>query len=76
MTVFIGNLSWDVDEETIRSIFEGCGTIKEIRFAEDRETGRFKGFGHVEFAETEGTDAAVAMAGQDVCGRPIRVDFA
>ena len=75
-TVFIGNLSWDVDEEAIRSTFEGCGEIKEIRFAEDRETGRFKGFGHVEFADTMSTDQAVALAGTDIVGRPIRVDFA
>ncbi len=75
-TVFIGNLSWDVDEAAIRETFEGCGEIKEIRFSEDRETGRFKGFGHVEFVDTMSTDKAVALAGQDVAGRPIRVDFA
>jgi len=73
---FIGNLSWDVDEQTIRDFFGACGEIKQIRFSEDRETGRFKGFGHVEFESSESTDAAVALAGQDVCGRPIRVDFA
>ena len=76
MTIFMGNLSWDVDEQAVRDFFSECGTVKEVRFAEDRETGRFKGFGHVEFEETEGTDKAVALAGSDLCGRPIRVDFA
>ena len=76
MCVFIGNLSWDVDEPSVRACFESCGEITAVRFAEDKETGRFKGFGHVEFSTTEATDAAVAMAGTDVVGRPIRVDFA
>jgi nucleolin len=76
MTVFIGNLSWDVDEESVRATFADCGEITGVRFAEDRETGKFKGFGHVEFSTTEATDVAVALAGTDVCGRAIRVDFA
>lgn len=46
-----------------------------MRFAEDRESGEFKGFGHVEFEESDATDNAVALAGTDVMGRPIRVDY-
>ena len=42
----------------------------------DRETGDFKGFGHIEFADTASTDLAVAMAGEMVLGRAIRVDYA
>lgn len=75
VAVFIGNLSWNIDEETIRDFFKDCGTISNIRFAEDRETGEFRGFGHVNFEETESTDKAVALAGTDVMGRAIRVDF-
>lgn len=75
-TVFIGNLAWDIDEDTLRQAFAECGDIKMVRFATDRETGDFKGFGHIEFYETDATDKAVAMAGTDVMGRQIRVDFA
>lgn len=75
-TVFVGNLSWDIDEETLRAAFADCGTITQVRFSTDRETGDFKGYGHIEFAETEATDAAVKIAGTDICGRPVRVDFA
>jgi nucleolin len=75
-SIFMGNLSWDVDEDTIRSFFAECGEIISVRFATDRETGDFKGFGHVSFAETEATDLAVAKAGEFVAGRAIRVDFA
>mmetsp|Transcript_10713 Transcript_10713/g.22257 ORF Transcript_10713/g.22257 Transcript_10713/m.22257 type:complete len:459 (-) Transcript_10713:1132-2508(-) len=75
-TVFVGNLSWDIDEETLRAAFADCGTVTQVRFSTDRETGDFKGYGHIEFAETEATDAAVKIAGTDICGRPVRVDFA
>jgi len=76
ITVFVGNLSWDVDEDAIRNAFQDCGTITQVRFSTDRETGDFKGYGHIEFAETEATDAAVKMAGTDILGRPVRVDYA
>ena len=72
----MGNLAWEIDEDSLRQAFAECGEISSVRFATDRETGDFKGFGHVEFYESEATDKAVAMAGTNVCGRPIRVDFA
>ena len=73
--VFIGNLAWDVDEEAVREFFQDCGQIDQVRFSTDCESRKFKGFGHVEFAESDRTDKAVAKAGQDLMGRPIRVDF-
>lgn len=75
-TVFVGNLSFQIDEDTLREAFSSCGPIASIRFAEDRETGAFKGFGHIEFENSDSTDKAVKMAGEDVMGRPIRVDYA
>ena len=52
-TVFLGNLSFDVDEATLRSVFESCGEIFSVRIATDRETGQPRGFGHIEFADIE-----------------------
>jgi len=75
-TVFVGNLSFQIDEETLRDAFGDCGEITQVRFAEDRETGHFKGFGHIEFANTESTNLAVKMTGTDIMGRPVRVDYA
>lgn len=70
-----GNLSWDIDEDTIRSTFASCGEITGVRFATDRETGDFRGFGHVDFADEDGPDAAVKLAGTNVrttltCSQP------
>ena len=76
VTVFVGNLSFNIDEDTMRETFGSCGEISSIRFATDRETGDFKGFGHVEFVDSESTDKAVAMAGTYVMDRALRVDYA
>ena len=73
---FLGNLSWNVEEDNILGLFRPCGTITQVRFATDRETGDFKGFGYIEFEDTSATDSAVALSGEMVSGRPIRVDFA
>ncbi|CAN0425508.1 unnamed protein product [Ascophyllum nodosum] len=75
-TVFIGNLSWSLDEYTVRQIFRECGDIKSVRFGENRKTGVFRGFGYVEFFDASCVDAAVELAGLDVMGRPIRVIYA
>jgi len=76
LEVYIGNLSWHVDEQTIRDTFQECGAIETIRFAEDRTTGDFKGFGHIKFQETESTDKAVALSGIDVLGKTMKVQYA
>ena len=75
-TVFVGNLSFDVDEDAVRGVFSPCGEIKDIRFSMDRETGEFKGFGHVEFYEESGAEAAVKLVGQPLLDRALRVDYA
>jgi len=75
-TVFVGNLSFNIDEETLRASFAECGEISEIRFSEDKETGDFKGYGHIEFVNPESTDKAIEMAGTEIMGRAVRVDYA
>src|SRR6185295_17893528 len=74
-TVFVGNLPWSIDEDAMRSVFGSCGEIVNVRFATSQEDGSFKGFGHVQFADGASTDAAVALAGTEVQGRSIRVDY-
>jgi nucleolin len=73
--VFVGNLSFNVSEEELSNHFAECGNIVSVRLAVDRDTGRPKGFGHVEFDSTEATDKAMELAGSDLGGRQIRVDY-
>ena len=72
-TVFLGNLSFDVDESVVRGLFGECGEVKEVRWVE--KDGVFKGCGFVEFLDTEATDLAVKFNGREVMGRPMRVDY-
>jgi len=75
--LFIGNLSFDADEESIKSALAHIAEVVHVRIATDKETGRMKGFGHVEFADLEGAKAAMESAqGLEVLGRPIRLDYA
>lgn len=73
--VFCGNLSFQIDEETIRAFFKDCGDINEVFWLEDKESGKFKGCGFVTFASTDGASKAVALNGQDCMGRDIKIDF-
>lgn len=72
-TVFLGNLSFQIDEDKVREAFADCGEISSVRWVE--RDGQFKGCGFVEFASSESTDAAVAKNGSDLLGRPVRVDY-
>lgn len=74
-TVFVGNLPWDVTEDQMFEIF-GSESVARVRLATDKETGDFKGFGHVQFYNADDVDAAVQLAGTSVNGRAIRVDYA
>jgi len=73
-TVFIGNLSFNIEEETIRETFQQCGEITEIRWVE--RDGVFTGCGFIEFSSTSSTDLAVVKDGTMLMGRRMRVDYA
>ena len=66
--VFIGNLSYDIDEETLRNTLKDCGEITRLKWGEDRDTGDFKGYAHVDFANSDDTEKAVALNGEMVLG--------
>ncbi|KAJ7882828.1 hypothetical protein B0H13DRAFT_1538735, partial [Mycena leptocephala] len=76
-TLFVGNLSFGVDEDAVWSFFNECGgNVKSVRLPTDRDTGRPKGFGYVEFEDIEGAKKAYAAAnGQEIEGRAIRLDY-
>ena len=59
----------------MREVFASVGTVDRIRLA-TAEDGSFKGFGHVQFSDGASTVEAVKLAGTDINGRAIRVDYA
>lgn len=75
-TVFVANLSWEIDEAKLTEFFADCGTVADIRWHLDKKTGEFRGVGFVEFVEPEAVDLAVQKRGQMLMGRSIRLDYA
>merc|ERR1712000_359201 len=74
-TVFVGNLSWDVDEEQLKEFFADCGDVANVRIITDRETGQSKGFAYVEFGELDHADKATALHGTELNGRNLRINY-
>lgn len=75
--LFVGGLSWDTDDQSLRSAFESHGVVTEAKVILDRDSGRSRGFGFVTFSEpTMATDAIDALDGQQLDGRAIRVNLA
>ena len=76
--LFVGNLSYDTDTDSLRSAFEEGGrTVTDVHIMVDRDTGRPRGFGFVELStDSEAQDAIQAMDGQNLDGRPLRVNEA
>jgi RNA recognition motif-containing protein len=73
--LYIGNLSYDTDKESLRNAFAADGReVTDVHVAMDRDTGRSRGFGFVTFATPDQAKAAItAMDGANLDGRAIRV---
>ncbi len=75
--LFVGGLSWDTTDDSLRNAFEQFGELGEVKVVLDRETGRSRGFGFVEFTDGGSAEtAAQEMDGQEIDGRSIRVNEA
>ena len=77
MKIYIGNLSYSVNEEDIRAACSEFGTVDSVDVIMDRNTGRSKGFGFVEMSNDEEAKAAIAgLNGKDLDGRNMNVNEA
>ncbi|KAG6551244.1 hypothetical protein Mapa_007170 [Marchantia paleacea] len=73
--LFVGNLSWGVDDAALDELFREHGTVQEARVVFDRDTGRSRGFGFVKFAtQSECNQAIQALDGAEFDGRPLKVN--
>ncbi|EGT45576.1 hypothetical protein CAEBREN_06918 [Caenorhabditis brenneri] len=76
-SVFVGNISYDVTEDTIRAMFSKAGPVMSIKMVHDRETGKPKGYGFIEFPDIQTADTAIrVLNGHELGGRILRVDSA
>ena len=77
MNIYVGNLSFDVGDDDLRTEFEAFGAVESATVVKDRFTGKSRGFGFVEMNEqTEGQAAIEGLNGKDVQGRELRVNEA
>ncbi|MBL1174388.1 RNA recognition motif domain-containing protein [Pantanalinema sp. GBBB05] len=77
MSIYVGNLPYQVTQEDLSSIFAEYGTVKRVQLPTDRETGRPRGFGFVEMSTDSEEDAAIeALDGAEWMGRDLRVNKA
>ncbi|KAJ5116611.1 hypothetical protein N7456_000959 [Penicillium angulare] len=75
--LYVGNLSWNTDDELLRSTFSAFGQVTDSIVMRDRETQRSRGFGFVTFATPEEANAAAeALNEQELDGRRVRVNVA
>lgn len=75
--LFVGNLPWSVDDAKLLELFSAFGEVTSARVVTDRETGRSRGFGFVEFTNEEDAAKAVdALHESEVDGRAINVSVA
>lgn len=75
--LFIGGISWNLEWQELKDIFKEYGEVVYVKIIKDRETGKSKGFGFIEFSTIEDAiKAKQAMDGAEVDWRVINVDYA
>ncbi|BAZ87689.1 RNP-1 like RNA-binding protein [Dolichospermum compactum NIES-806] len=77
MSIYVGNLSYEVREEDLKQVFAEYGTVKKVQLPIDRETGRVRGFGFVEMESDAEEEAAIAaLDNAEWMGRSLKVNKA
>lgn len=74
--IYVGNLSYSLDDAGLREHFKEYGDITELTIPMDRVTGRSRGFAFITFAEASHAEAALQMDGREIAGRKVIVKFA
>ncbi|HNR33049.1 MAG TPA: RNA-binding protein [Candidatus Hydrogenedentes bacterium] len=77
MNIYVGNLSYNTTDASLRQAFEQFGAVDSANVVMDRATNRSRGFGFVEMSDDNAARAAIeALNGSDLDGRSLRVNEA
>ena len=77
MNIYVGNLSFETTDETIREAFESFGQVTSARVIKDKYNGQSKGFGFVEMSvQTQAQAAITSLNGKELMGKQISVSEA
>ncbi len=75
--LYVGNLSFNTTEDTLRDAFSEHGTVNDVKIITDRDSGRSRGFGFVEMDSAEEAQAAIQeLDNTNLDGRSIQVNVA
>ncbi len=75
--LFVGNLSWETTDDTLRDFFAKIGEVISSKVITDKYTGKSRGFGFVEMAKDEDAKKAIdELNGKDLDGRAVVVNEA
>ena len=77
MNIYVSNLSFNVQDEDLKSYFADYGEVTSAKVINDKETGRSRGFGFVEMSDDAVAQKAITeLDGATVDGRAIKVSVA
>ena len=77
MSIYVGNLAYEVNQEDLNEVFSEYGTVKRVHLPTDRETGRVRGFAFVEMESEADEDQAIqALDGAEWMERSLKVNKA
>ncbi len=76
MKIYVGNLSFDTSEDSLRSAFAAHGDVEDVAVITDRDTGRPRGFAFVTMSDTAARTAIDALNGKELDGRTLNVNEA
>ncbi|MBI1860633.1 MAG: RNA-binding protein [Deltaproteobacteria bacterium] len=75
--LYVGNLPFSITEASLGDLFAPFGAVDSVRIITDRDSGRSKGFGFVEFGDDSAADKAIAdLNGKEIEGRALTVNEA
>lgn len=75
--LFVGSLAFATTDDGLKEFFEQIGPVASARVIKDRESGRSKGFGFVDFESDDDNQKAIdELNGKELDGRPINVSLA
>lgn len=75
-TLFVGRLSWNIDDEWLRREFEPLGGVIAARVMMERSTGKSRGYGYVDFESKSAAEKALnEYQGKEIDGRPVNLDL-
>ena len=77
MSIYVGNLSYDITEDDLQEVFADYGEVKRVYLPVDRETKKKRGFGFVEMSNDDDESTAIeTLDGAQWMGRQIKVNKA